>query len=211
LIFASTADAYGASFREGAKLNEGAPLAPLNVYAATKAAADLALGAMIEEGLAVVRLRPFNHAGTGQSSGLVVAAFARQIARIEAGLQEPMISVGNLEPRRDFLDVRDVCGAYVACVARRDVIDPGAIFNIASGGARRIGDVLGELMEVAGVTAEVRVDSSRTRTTDVPLAWCDPACARNVLGWQASTPWNQTLRDVFDDWRKRIAIEPESP
>jgi nucleoside-diphosphate-sugar epimerase len=211
LIFASTADAYGASFREGAKLDEGAPLAPLNVYAATKAAADLALGAMVEQGLVVVRLRPFNHTGAGQSSGLVVAAFARQIARIEAGLQEPMIGVGNLEPRRDFLDVRDVCDAYVACVARRDVIDPGAIFNIASGEARRIGDVLDALIEVAGVAAEIRVDSSRTRTTDVPLAWCDPARARDVLGWHAVTPWSQTLRNVVDDWRRRIAIEPESP
>lgn len=211
LVFASTADAYGASFRHGAKLHEGAPLAPLNVYAATKAAADLALGAMVEQGLVVVRLRPFNHTGTGQSSGLVVAAFARQIARIAAGLQEPVISVGNLEPRRDFLDVRDVCGAYVACVVRRDVIEPGAIFNIASGEAKRIGDVLDTLQEIAGVEAEIRVDPSRTRTTEVPQAWCDPGRARDVLGWAASTPWSQTLRDVLDDWRRRIAVEPESP
>ena len=211
LVFASTADAYGASFRDGAKLDEAAPLAPMNIYAATKAAADLALGAMVDQGLAVVRLRPFNHTGPGQSSGLVVAAFARQIARIEAGSREQLINVGNLEPRRDFLDVRDVCAAYVACVARRDVIEPGAIFNIASGEARRIGDVLNALMELAGVTAEVRVDATRTRTTDVPLAWCDPAHAVRVLGWRAGTPWNQTLRGVLDDWRRRIAIEPESP
>ncbi len=211
LIFASSADAYGASFRDGTKLAETAPLAPLNVYAATKAAADLALGAMVEQGLCLVRLRPFNHTGAGQSSGLVVAAFARQIARIEAGVLDPVIGVGNLDPRRDFLDVRDVCAAYIACMTRRDAIEPGAIFNIASGEARRIGDVLVGLLETAGVTAEIRIDTNRTRTTDVALAWCDPARARRVLGWRATTPWNETLRDVLDDWRHRIAIDPESP
>jgi GDP-4-dehydro-6-deoxy-D-mannose reductase len=211
LVFASSADAYGASFRGGHKLDEGAPLAPLNTYAATKAAADLALGAMAEQGLLVVRPRPSNHTGPGQSSGLVVATFARQVARIEAGLQDPVIDVGNLDPRRDFLDVRDVCAAYVACVARRDILEPGAIFNLASGNARRIGDVLDALKDLAGVAAEIRVDSPRTRTTDVPLARCDATRARDVLGWVPSTPWSQTLRDVLDDWRRRTAVKPESP
>jgi GDP-4-dehydro-6-deoxy-D-mannose reductase len=209
LVFASTADAYGESFRPGIKLDERAPLAPLNVYAATKAAADLALGAMAEQRLRVVRVRPFNHTGPGQTSGLVVAAFARQIARIESGLQEPVISVGNLEPRRDFLDVRDVCAAYVACLTRRDVIEPGTIINVASGEARRVGDVLDALLDLAGVTVEIRVDPARTRATDVPLAWCEPAHARDLLGWKPTTQWSQTLRDVLDDWRRRIAVAPQ--
>lgn len=211
LLFVSSADAYGGSFRSGSKLDEGAPLAPLNLYAATKAAADLALGAMAERGLRVVRVRPSNHTGPGQSSGLVVAAFARQVARIEAGLQQPVIEVGNLEPRRDFLDVRDVCNGYVACVARRDAIAPGTIFNLASGEARRVGDVLESLIAAAGVKADIRVDPRRTRTADVPLAWCHAARARDALGWAPNTPWQQTLRDVLDDWRRRIAADPESP
>jgi GDP-4-dehydro-6-deoxy-D-mannose reductase len=211
LQFVSTADAYGASFRSGSKLDESAPLAPLNLYAATKAAADLALGAMAEQGLRVVRLRPFNHTGPGQSSALVVPAFARQVARIEAGLQQPVIEVGNLEPRRDFLDVRDVCEAYVACMTRRDVIAPGTIFNLASGEARRIGDMLDALMAIAGVKAEIRVDPRRTRTTDVTVAWCDAARARDALDWTPATPWQQTLRDVLDDWRHRITANPETP
>jgi GDP-4-dehydro-6-deoxy-D-mannose reductase len=211
LVFVSSADAYGASFRYGIKLNESAPLAPLNLYAATKAAADLALGAMAEQGLRVVRLRPSNHSGPGQSSALVMAAFARQVARIESGLQQPLIEVGNLEPRRDFLDVRDVCDAYVACVAQRGSIAPGTIFNLASGEARRIGDVLDALMATAGIRAEIQVDPMRTRTTDVKLAWCDAARARDTLGWAPSTPWQQTLRDVLDDWRHRIATDPVSP
>jgi GDP-4-dehydro-6-deoxy-D-mannose reductase len=210
MLFVSSADAYGGSFRYGSKLNESAPLAPLSLYAATKAAADLALGAMVEQGLRVVRLRPCNHTGPGQSSALVVAAFARQVARIEAGLQQPLIEVGNLEPRRDFLDVRDVCDAYVACVAQRESITPGTIFNLASGEARRVGDVLDALLATAGIKAEIRVDPMRTRTTDVKMAWCDAARARATLGWAPNTPWRQTLRDVLDDWRHRIAIDPDS-
>jgi GDP-4-dehydro-6-deoxy-D-mannose reductase len=210
MLFVSSADVYGASFRSGSKLDENSPLAPLNLYAATKAAADLALGALAEQGLCVVRLRPSNHSGPGQSSGLVVAAFARQVARIESGLQPPVIEVGNLEPRRDFLDVRDVCAAYIACVARRDVIVPGAIFNVASGEARRVGDVLNALLATAGVTAEIRIDPARIRTTDVNLAWCDAARARDTLGWTPSTPWLLTVRNVLDDWRHRIAADPES-
>jgi GDP-4-dehydro-6-deoxy-D-mannose reductase len=209
LVFASSADAYGASFRHQPESDESTPLAPLNLYAATKAAADLALGAMAEQGLHVVRIRPFNHTGSGQSSGLVVAAFARQIARIEAGLQAPVMEVGNLDPRRDFLDVRDVCAAYVACVARRDGIEPGSIFNLGSGHARRIGDVLEDLKQLASLPLEIRVDPSKSRTTDVPLAWCNPVRAREVLGWTSTTPWSQTLRDVLEDWRRRVASEPD--
>jgi nucleoside-diphosphate-sugar epimerase len=210
LVFVSTADAYGASFRSGIQLDETAPLAPLNTYAATKAAADLALGAMAGQGLRVVRVRPFNHTGPGQSSGLVVAAFARQIVRIESGLQDPVMAVGNLDPRRDFLDVRDVCAAYVACVARRDAIEPGTIVNLGSGTARRIGDILNDLAAIAGVMVQTRADPAKTRGTDVALAWGDTTRARELLGWTPIVPWADTLRDVLDDWRQRIATEPES-
>jgi GDP-4-dehydro-6-deoxy-D-mannose reductase len=210
LVFVSSADAYGASFRRCGMLDENAPLAPLNTYTATKAAADLALGAMAGQGLRVVRLRPFNHTGPGQSSGLVVASFARQIARIEAGLQKPVITVGNLEPRRDFMDVRDVCAAYVACVAHRDAIEPGTIINLASGTPRRIGDILNDLAAMAGVTVETQVDPGRTRATDVAIAWGDAAKARELIGWKPVALWPKTLRDVLDDWRQRIASEPES-
>ena len=125
MVFASSADAYGSSFRAKSALDENARLAPMNVYAATKAAADLALGSMAERGLRVVRLRPFNHIGAGQSPDFVVASFARQIARIGAGLQPAVLKVGRLDTCRDFLDcagclrgVCRLCGA-TGCVGRR--------------------------------------------------------------------------------------------
>lgn len=207
LLFASTADAYGASFRAGAALDETAPLAPMNAYGATKAAADLALGSMAARGLRVVRLRPFNHIGTGQAPIYVVASFARQIARIEAGLQPPVLDVGNLDTFRDFLDVRDVCAAYCACVARRDVLPAGSILNIASGKARRIGDVLNDMLGLAGVTADIRTDPARLRGADIPLALGNAGQAAALLGWAPSVPWQQTLNGVLADWRARLRDE----
>lgn len=207
MLFISSADAYGGSFRAGLELNEDAPLAPMNVYAETKAVADLALGGMAAQGLSVVRLRPFNHTGPGQSSGFVVAAFARQIARIAAGIQKPVVQVGNIETWRDFLDVRDVCAAYVACIARRDSLPPGTILNLASGRARRIGDILTDLAALAGVAVEIQVDASRIRNTDIRMACGNAEHARNLLGWMPVISWEKTLRDVLNDCRIGIITE----
>ena len=204
MLFISSADAYGASFRSGASLDENAPLAPMNVYAETKAAADLALGGMAARGLRVVRLRPFNHTGPGQSADFVVASFARQIARIAAGLQDPLLQVGNLDTWRDFLDVRDVCAAYVACINRRDTLVPGMILNVASGQARCVGDVLRELATLAAVEIQVTVDRSRVRDTDIRSASGDASRAREILGWMPRISWQETLCDVLADWYRRV-------
>jgi GDP-4-dehydro-6-deoxy-D-mannose reductase len=212
MLYVSSAEAYGASFRAGVQIDEDAPLAPMNVYSATKAAADLALGGMaVQHGLRLVRLRPFNHTGAGQSSQFVVAAFARQIARIAAGLQAPLLRVGNLDTWRDFLDVRDVCAAYVACISKRDSLPSGTILNLASGETRRIGDVLTQLQSLAGVNLELRADPSRIRATDLRFACGNGGRAATFLAWKPTVPWAQTLQDVLDDWRVRVTNEAEGP
>lgn len=203
LVHVSSSDAYGASFRAGHPLGEDAPFAPLNTYAATKAASELALAALEPEGLRLVRLRPFNHTGPGQRPGFVVAAFAEQIARIEAGLQDPVMQVGALDPARDFLDVRDVTRAYVACAGR--VLPPGTVLNIASGRPRRIGDVLADMLRIAGVSAEIRTDRDRLRPTDIAVAAGDPGRAHAALDWAPTVAWEDTLAAVLDDWRGRVA------
>jgi GDP-4-dehydro-6-deoxy-D-mannose reductase len=203
LIFASTADAYGASFARGVPLAEDAPLSPMNTYGATKAAADLALGAMAGDGLRAIRLRLFNQAGAGQSADFVLAAFARQIARIEAGLQPPILHVGDLRSRRDFLDVRDACRAYVACVARAETIASGTVLNIASGASRVVGDILAEMMALAGLDCEIHTDPKRLRKLEIPVAEGNPACARSLLGWGPEIPWSVTLADILAYWRDR--------
>ena len=204
LLFVSTADAYGASFASGISIDEGAPLAPLNTYGATKAAADLAVGAMAAEGLRVVRLRPFNHTGPGQSERFAVPAFARQIARIEAGQQAPVLDVGALDTVRDFLDVRDVCTAYAMAVERAATLPPRCIINLASGQGRRIGDLLRDMLAVARVTAEIRTDPARLRSSEIRSATGTAALARDLLGWSPQIPWEQTIGDVLADWRARV-------
>jgi GDP-4-dehydro-6-deoxy-D-mannose reductase len=208
LVYASSADVYGASFRAGIALDENAALAPLNPYSATKAAADLTLGSMVTRGLRLIRLRPFNHTGPSQTSEFVVPEFARQVARVAAGLQPPVLQVGNLDVWRDFLDVRDVCAAYVACVARWDTLTPGTILNLASGTARRIGDILNDLQALAGISAEVQIEPVRKRLSDVPLAQGNATRARDLLGWTPTIPWDQTLRDVLEEWRGRLDAKP---
>ena len=203
LLFVSSADVYGRSFAAGVALDETALLAPMNDYAATKAAADLALGAMAADGLRVVRLRPFNHTGPGQSEQFVVASFARQLARIAAGLQAPVLQVGNIDSFRDFLDVRDVCAAYVACIVQRDDLAPGTILNIASGVPRRVSDVLAGLCELAGVRPEISSDATRVRPSEIRTACGDASRARDLLGWAPGIDWTRTLADVMTDWRVR--------
>jgi GDP-4-dehydro-6-deoxy-D-mannose reductase len=207
MLFISSADAYGASFRGGVALDETAPLAPMNIYGATKAAADLALGAMAMQGLRVVRLRPFNHIGAGQSPDFAIASFARQIARIEAGLQPPVLQTGRLDTYRDFLDVEDVCAAYVACIARRDMIEPGAILNIASGEPRRIGDLLDALAVLSDVAMTLSTQTPLLRPTDIPRACGNANRAREVLGWSPGVPLSATLAAVLADWRARVGTE----
>lgn len=202
MIFISSAEVYGASFKSGAVLDETALLAPLNLYAATKAAAELALGAMTSDGLRLLRLRPFNHTGPGQSEAFVVPAFAGQIARIEAGLAQPEIAVGALEPERDFLDVRDVCAAYVAGLAAFDRLANNSVLNLASGKPARIGDILDRLLAQTGAKIRVTTDPKRLRAVEITRAVGDASAARRLLGWQPTYGLDQTLTDVLMASRK---------
>jgi GDP-4-dehydro-6-deoxy-D-mannose reductase len=206
LVYISSAETYGLTFQRGVALDEDAAFAPANPYAASKAAADLALGEMALRGLRVIRMRPANHTGPGQSDALVVPAFAHQLARIEAGQQERVLRVGALDRYRDFLDVRDVCEAYAAALRHGRDLPAGAAFNIASGTPRRIGDVLDALIARTGLEIEVQTDAARLRPTDVIKAISSPARAKTMLGWAPLIPWDETLDSVLADWRKRVRV-----
>jgi GDP-4-dehydro-6-deoxy-D-mannose reductase len=210
-LYVSSAAVYGRAFRAGLPVAESAPLEPLDTYAATKAAAEMALSAMAAEGLRLIRVRPFNHIGPGQSPAFAIAAFARQIARIEAGLQPPELAVGSLAAARDFLDVRDVCAAYAACLGRAQTLASGLAINLSSGIARRIGAVLDELLALARVPIAIRTDPARLRPDDLPLSLGDPALAARLLGWQPEIPWQTTLADILADCRHRAATAPSPP
>lgn len=205
LIFVGSGQVYGASARSVPVLDETVLLVPTNEYEATKAAADLAVGALVTKGLRSVRLRPFNHTGTGQTEDFVVPSFAMQIARIEAGRQSPVISVGNLDAERDFLDVDDVCDAYVLALAKSDELSSGTILNIASGIPRRIGDILDRLVESSRKPIQVEPDQARMRPNDTPRFVGSAKRAQALLGWSPTRKFDDTLADVLNHCRLVIS------
>ena len=196
---------YGETARSGQPLNENALLAPVDDYGVTKAAADLALGALVRRGLKVVRLRPFNHIGTGQTEAFAIPAFAMQIARIEAGMIEPVLRVGNIDAKRDFLDVRDVARAYALTIQHTHELRSGLILNVASGIPYPIGDVLQALLALSRVAITVEQDPTRMRASDLPLIVGDAGRARKLLGWSCEYNLKDTLATVLDDCRSRVA------
>jgi GDP-4-dehydro-6-deoxy-D-mannose reductase len=203
LLFAGTGMVYGGSARHGI-VDERTLLDPIDEYAASKAAADLALGALAYRGLRSIRLRPFNHTGPGQSESFVAPGFSMQIARIEAGLQPPVIRVGNLDAIRDVLDVRDVTRAYAKAVLRAHEFAPGTILNIASGSGVRMADILDRLLALSGKEIRIEQDSGRVRLSDIPKIVGDSSLAHQMLDWTPERSLNTTLADVLDDCRERL-------
>ena len=204
LVQVSTAEVYGRSFTAGEPLDEAAPLAPANPYAKAKAAAESAVQDVAGTQLRVLVLRPFNHTGPGQDERFVVPAFAAQIARIERGLSEPVLRVGNLAAERDFLDARDVARAYVEVLRRADELPMRLVLNVASGVPRRIEDILGSLKALARRDFTVEPNRTRMRPSEIPRAVGSRAAIEAVLDWRPEIPWQDTLAAVLDDWRTRV-------
>ncbi len=198
LIHVGSGQVYGASASDGLPMDETTLLTPTDSYTVSKAAADLAVGAMAKSGLRCLRFRPFNHIGPGQSEDFAVASFAAQIARIRAGREEAVMKVGNLEARRDFLDVRDVVAAYALAVMRGETVPSGTILNLASGVAWRIRDLLDMLLAIAETPIAVETDKSRLRPNDIPVFLGNAGRANELLGWQPRFSLEQTLRDTLD-------------
>ncbi|TPJ77768.1 NAD-dependent epimerase/dehydratase family protein [Mesorhizobium sp. B2-6-2] len=205
LVHVGSGLVYGESAKTGRPLDEGTLLAPVDDYAVTKAAADLALGALSGQGLKCVRMRPFNHTGPGQTEAFAVPAFAMQIARIEAGLAPPVIRVGNLDARRDFLDARDIANAYARAVLKSRDLAPNAIFNLASGLSWRMGDILDRLLARSSVRIVTEQDPLRLRPSDLPCIIGDATRARTLLGWVPEHSFEDTLAAVLEDCRARVA------
>ena len=194
---------YGARDAGEYPLVETLGLRPSNPYGASKAAAEaILLGEASSFGLDVVITRAFNHIGPGQDERFVVASLAAQLAHIAAG-GPPQLLVGNLEAARDFLDVRDVVAAYIALA--RDG-ERGEIYNVCSGRAVTIRDVLRELIAIARVPVEVREDAGRMRGADIPLSVGNPAKLRGRTGWEPKIPLVRSLRDIYEAERGAASI-----
>jgi GDP-4-dehydro-6-deoxy-D-mannose reductase len=200
LVLASSAEVYGSP--DSNPVTEQAAIHPLNPYAATKVAAEaLAREFGDRERRAVVILRPMNQIGPRQHPGLVASAFAKQIAEAEAGIAEPVVRHGSLENERDFLDVRDMADAYArACEIRTSGAE---IFNVGTGHAVAVREILTTLIGLARVKVRAELDPARTRQGTATTLALDASRFRERTRWEPRTPLETSLRDLLDYWRAR--------
>jgi GDP-4-dehydro-6-deoxy-D-mannose reductase len=209
VLVACSAEEYGAARPDELPLTEAQPFRPANPYAVSKIAQDmLGLQYWLAYGLRVVRMRPFNHFGPGQSDRFVLASFARQIAEAELGRAEPVVLTGDVSVERDFLDVRDVVRAYRMAVASTQ---PGEAYNVASGTARRLRDLLDMLLADARVSMDVRRDPARLRPSDTPRLVGDAHKLRAATGWEPHIPIEVSLSDTLNYWRDTLRTAELAP
>ena len=203
VLLACTSDQYGAVAPGDCPIEESAPLRPLSPYAASKVAAEW-VGRMFCNafGLQVVITRAFMHVGPGQPATFATADWARQIALAEAGAREPVLEVGNLDLAREYGDVRDVVDAYLAALESGY---PGEPYNVATGDARPLREVVATLTRLARVEMEVRVDPSKIRPADPPVLEGSAAKLHRLTGWRPRRGFEETLAEVLEHWRKRVA------
>lgn len=199
ILFVGSGLVYGDTEATDQELDERAPLAPVSPYAASKAAADLASYQYFRSaGLDIVRVRPFNHIGPRQAPQFAVAHFAQQIAAIERGQQPPVLETGNLTPRRDLTDVRDVVRAYILLMEKGR---PGEAYNVGSGRACTMQSVLDRLLGMARVPIDVRQKSGLVRKTETATVCANAAKLRQETGWEPRYPLEQSLADTLAYWR----------
>lgn len=201
VLIVGSSDEYGPVQQEDCPVNESHPLQPVSPYGISK---------MTQEKLAqlyahayqmnIILVRPFNHIGPGQNTGFVVADFASRIADIEQGKTEPVLHVGNLHSWRDFTDVADVVAAYILLMQHGM---PGEVYNVGSGQAVEIQQILDQLLALSTVDIKVEIDQKRYRPIDVPLVVCDNSKLVACTGWHPKKSLQQTLLETLNYWRKQ--------
>ena len=200
VVAVGSAEIYGAVDPSALPLHEDAPIRPNNPYAGSKAAAEVLALQYAQSGwLRVVATRSFNHSGPGQSPAFAAAAFAKQFADIALGKQAPVLRHGNLSAQRDFLDVRDVVVAYRMLASRGT---PGTPYNVCSGHAVSMREIVAELGRLVDRPIELREDPERMRPVDTPIVVGDPARLRRDTGWQPAIPLLRTLTDLYEYFLK---------
>jgi len=199
ILLVGSSEQYGRVRPEELPVAETRPLSPENPYAVSKAAQEQMARLYAKEfGLDVVLARAFNHVGPGQSPAFAVSAFARQVAEIERGLQEPVVRVGDLSVRRDFTDVRDVVRAYWALLEKGR---SGEAYNVGRGCSVALDEVLARIVGMARKPLTVEVDESLMRPVDVPEIVADVTRIRAETGWTPEIPLERSLADALESWR----------
>lgn len=201
ILIVGSSDEYGNPPARYSSINENTPFTPESPYAVSKIAQDmLGLQFYLRHKLSTIRVRPFNHIGPGQSKAFVVPAFASQIAKLEkSGGGE--ILVGNLNSWRDFTDVRDTARAYLLALEKGE---PGDVYNIGSGKAYKIADILKELISFSKVEIKVKQDPKLIREIDIEKMCCDFSKFKKQTGWYPKIPITKTLFDTIEYERQMV-------
>ncbi len=198
ILIVSSGEIYGS--QEKLPINEAAPLFPTSPYSVSKITQDyLALQYFLSEGMDIIRVRPFNHIGPGQSDEFVVSSFAKQIAELERN--DGIVKVGNLSAKRDFTDVRDMVKAYVLILEKGK---SGEVYNIGRGISYEVKFILDTLISLSGKDIRTEVDKSRLRPIDIPDIICENTKIHEATGWTPEIPLEKTLQDTLDYWRQII-------
>jgi len=202
VLFVSSSDVYGVLTPKPEVLREEDPLQAVNPYAFTKISGEILsrFYARIEK-MEVVIARSFPHTGPGQSPAFVCSDWAYQIARIEKGLAEPIIRIGNCKVKRDFTDVRDVTRAYVLLLQKGK---SGEVYNVCSGQAVLLRDILDLLLSFSREKIRVEVDRQKLRKADIPLLVGSNQKIREGTSWQPKISLKQSLSDLLEYWRNKV-------
>jgi len=196
ILVISTAQVYGPA-QSDKPIRESAPISPVNIYAISKAAADITTLAYASQyGMHAMTARPSNHTGPGQSAQFVVSSFARQVKAISKGKSDTPLKVGNLESERNFMDVRDVARAYRLLVEKGQ---GGHAYNISSRNRVKIAAVLNELCELANISPDFTIDPDKFRPTD-RLSVLDITRIHKDTGWEAEISLTKTLQDILSEF-----------
>lgn len=202
LLMIGSGEEYGHIMPGETPITEDNLLRPGNIYAATKACQNMIASIYSRAyDMELILVRAFNHIGPGQAPMFVVSDFCKQVAEIEKGKREPVMKVGNLAARRDFTDVRDVVRAYVKLV---QLGRPGETYNVGSGNARAIQDILDLIISQSKVNIKVEIDPNKLRPVDVPVIEADISKLNALTGWEPRIPLEQTIQETLDYWRARV-------
>jgi GDP-4-dehydro-6-deoxy-D-mannose reductase len=204
LLYVGSSNVYGSVPPAEQPITEERYFAPINHYAASKAAGDAAACAYALEGLRVVRARPFNHTGPGQNTAFVCSRLAKLVAEITSGLTVPVVNAGNLDAQRDFTDVRDVVRAYWLLLQNGHF---GEAYNICSEKVYSVRQIAGLLAELGQVEIELCSEPELQRKVDIPMLLGSAGKLRRDTGWRPEVPLRQTLSDLLRWWQEKIFFD----
>jgi GDP-4-dehydro-6-deoxy-D-mannose reductase len=202
VLISGSSEQYGRVLPEENPVNEEQPFRPVNPYAVSKVTQDLyAYQYFVSHRIPVIRVRAFNHFGPGQAQTFVVASFARQIALMEAGKIEPVLVVGNLQAKRDFMPVEDVVTAYIALA---EYGHSGEAYNVGSGHAYSIGEIVQILCQHTHIDISIREDQTRFRPADQQFSVADTTRLRTHTSWRPALSMDVAIQRVLDYWRANV-------